>query len=254
MVRFVACFCLLFCLSIGSVGCGGSQALGTRSGSMARFIARNGYLYALNDRELKVYRIIQGQSPTPVYSLMVNASAETLFSYGSMLFVGTRRGMLIYSLQTRDTPTLIGQAEHLYSCDPVVVENDFAYVTLRADSDCRFGENLLLVFDVSRPTRPEQIARYPLGNPHGLAVDGPILFVTDKKDGLQVLDISDPYEPRLLLRQARIKGYDAIADRGMLYISADSGLYQYTYNNAQGFSLTRLSRISIGKVSRKPGD
>ena len=98
-------------------------------------------------------------------------------------------GMLVYSLDEPASPKLIGRGAHLVSCDPVVVQGDVAYVTLRSGTACRRGVNVLLVFDVAGPTHPRQIAERPMTSPHGLAVDGTTLFVADGKDGLVVLDV-----------------------------------------------------------------
>src|SRR5690606_31241070 len=140
-----------------------------RAGSMARFIVHEGFLYALNKTELVVYELEGAfdMRPKQVGRFPVQADAETLFPYGRLLFVGTRQGMLVYELGAHPAaPKLIGQAAHVVSCDPVVVENDVAYVTLRSASSCRRGQNALLVFDVKDPTSPQQLAQRPLSSPH----------------------------------------------------------------------------------------
>ncbi len=220
-----------------------------KAGSMARFIVHQGFLYALDHSTLLVYEAIPAALPQRVAELSVPAEAETLFPYGELLFVGTRQGMLVYSLQDPKQPELIGQARHIYSCDPVVVENDIAYVTLRAGSLCRRGVNALLVFDVSDPTKPQELKRYPMASPRGLGVDGNILFVADAKDGLLVLDVREPTDPRLLGKVPDVTGYDVIAHAGILYVSADDGLYQYEYGPEGISRRLPLSRIPIGEAA-----
>jgi hypothetical protein len=176
----------------------------------------------------------------------VPAAAETLFPYGELLFVGTRQGMLIYALEDPTAPELIGRADHVYSCDPVVVEDDVAFVTLRNDTGCRRGLNLLLVFDVTTPTEPRAIAQLPMTSPHGLGVDGDLLFVADSVQGLLVLDVHDPHDPRPLTTLPEIAGYDVIPDAGILFVSADDGLYQYEYGPHGLTWGLPLSRIPIG--------
>lgn len=245
--RFRRALCAV-ALGLLEIGCAASPAPPptVKAGSMARFIAHDGLLYALNRSELVVYETVPEASPNEVTSLTVPAEAETLFPYDQLLFVGTRQGMLVYSLKEPRQPALIGTAQHVYSCDPVVVENDVAYVTLRAGSLCRGGVNALLVFDVTNPTQPQEIARREMTSPHGLGVDGTMLFVADAKDGLLVLDVRDPKAPRLLASVPSIAGYDVIADAGLLFVSADDGLYQYRYG-PEGISPPNpISRIPIG--------
>lgn len=224
-----------------------------KSGSMARFIGHQGYLYALNAYELLIYRVVPGTSPSRIGSQDVPAEAETLFPHEGLLFLGTRQGMLVYSLEDPAAPKLMGEAAHLVSCDPVVVQDGVAYVTLRSGSACRRGANVLLVFDVANPTEPRQIAEHPMSSPHGLAVDGSVLFVADAKDGLIVLDVREPTRPRLLGKVPDIAGYDVIAHAGTLYVSADDGLYQYAYGPEGITQAQPLSRIPIGSEPASGG-
>lgn len=227
---------------------------------MARFIVHEGFLYALNQSELLVYDLQEGVGglPEKVGKIPVQADAETLFPYGHLLFVGTRQGMLVYDLAGSPArPMLLGQASHVVSCDPVVVENDVAYVTLRSGSTCRRGTNALLVFNVEDPTQPQQLAQHPLTSPHGLGVDGSTLFVVDAKDGLLVFDVRDPREPKLMAKAPGVTGYDVIAHAGTLFVSADDGLYQYRYGPEGTVGPEPVSRIPIGapalKVATEPG-
>lgn len=237
----------VLCAGAAVLGCAGSQAAGARSGSMARFVVHDGFLYALDRNELRVYRVADSQSPRLVSEVPVDAWAETMFPVDDILYLGTRQGMLIYSLERPHEPEPRGRAEHLYSCDPVVVQDEIAYVTLRSDGNCRTGENQLLIFDVSDPREPQQIVSVPMSNPHGLAVSGDLLFVTDGVDGLVVLDVSNPASPRLLDTTHMDGGYDAIADEARLYVSAADGLYQYHYEYDIELILEQLSQVPIGE-------
>ncbi len=231
---------LVFGCAMGAAGSGGQA----KAGSMARFIVKGGYLYALNQSELLVYEIEGSRTLQRISTTMTNAMAETLFSYGSLLFVGTRQGMLIYSLDDPEDPAFVGSAEHIYSCDPVVVQSDIAFVTTRSGSQCRGGNNELLIFDVSDPTKPLPLAALPLPNPHGLAVDGPILFIADMSEGLHVIDVENPEKPRLLATLP-IESYDLVADDGMLYVSGTDGLFQLRYQVDEQVQVGKLSQIPI---------
>jgi hypothetical protein len=131
----------------------------------------------------------------------------------------------------------------------VVVQNGLAYVTLRT-SGCRQGVNALLVFDVEDPTHPTELANHPLASPHGLDIDGSTLFVADKKDGLLVFDTRNPRKPLLIAKVPGIAGYDVIARAGILFVSADDGLYQYRYGPESIAGEKPLSRIPIVSPTR----
>ena len=233
------------------LGCAANTPGSVQAGSMARFMAHDGFLYALDGHELRVYEAVPGGSPEHLKTIEVYMEAETLYPYEKMLFVGTREGMLVYSLSDPASPELIGKAQHVLSCDPVVVENDVAYVTLRSDG-CQQGVNALLVFDVEDPTHPKQLAHHALASPHGLDIDGTTLFVADKKDGLLVFDMRDPRRPALLAKLKDIAGYDVIARAGILFVSADDGVYQYRYGPEGIAGKTPLSRIPIVTPARQP--
>jgi hypothetical protein len=246
---------LALVLGATSVGCAASSAPvmavapTVKAGSMARFIVHEGLLYALDERQLIVYDLTVSAAPEKVRAVPVNADAETLFPYGHLLFVGTRQGMLVYELaDDPTTPKLIGQAAHVVSCDPVVVENDIAYVTLRSGNGggCRQGINALMVFDVKDPTRPQKLSQQSLKSPHGLGIDGDRLFVADGKDGLLVFDVREPSRPKLIAEAPGVAGYDVIANAGTLFLSADDGLYQYRYGAEGDIEPKPLSKIPIG--------
>lgn len=246
----------LFALLLGaaSFGCSSSAPMTAaaptvKAGSMARFIVQERYLYALNKQQLIVYDLENenGDQPLKVRTVPVDAEVETLFPYGHLLFVGTRQGMLVYELaDDPTTPRLIGRASHVVSCDPVVVENDIAYVTLRSGSACRRGQNALLVFDVKDPTNPQQLANRPMTSPNGLGVDGDKLFIADAKDGLLVFDVRDPQNPKLVSEARTVAGYDLIAHAGTLFVSAEDGLYQYHYGRDGDVGPKPVSKIPIG--------
>jgi hypothetical protein len=213
-------------------------------GSLARFALHGDHLYALGRSHLEIFDLRDGLHPQRLGSRFIGYDVETLFRDGNRLFVGARNGMYIFDVSVPELPRQLAFTGHLYSCDPVVVRGNTAFVTLRQGSACRGGANELRVYDVSDPTQPEQIAAYPMQNPWGLGVDGDWLFVADGKAGLKVFDARDPRRLRSVERLRGITGYDVIPNRGVLIVSAEDGLYQYDYRRGR---LLRLSRLPIGK-------
>ena len=50
--------------------------------------------------------------------------------------MGTPTGMLIYSLEDPLVPKYRSSVSHVFGCDPVVVEDDLAYVTVHSGNTC----------------------------------------------------------------------------------------------------------------------
>ena len=98
---------------------------------MARFTIVDDYLYTIDSWTLKSYDI--SDQLNPVYKEDVNLGwgIETIFPYNGNLFIGAQSGMHIYNLDNKESPEWVSTYEHMTSCDPVVVQGDYAFVTLR---------------------------------------------------------------------------------------------------------------------------
>lgn len=228
----------------------GGMAPTGKAGSMARFAVKGHHLFALSQRHLRVFSLRRGDAPILVDKLRVPTwMAETLFVAKDRLFVGSTNGMYIYDIKRPARPRLLGQVRHFRSCDPVVVQGNFAYVTLRSGSRCRRGKNALQVYDVSNSRQPRLLTSYPMTNPWGLGVDGHLLFVADGRAGLKVYDIRNPRRLVHLSTHPTIRGYDVIPNKQILIVSAQDGLYQLDYRTQ---TLQYLSRIPIGNPRTPP--
>lgn len=243
---------LLATLGGAATGCAGSKVATStgKPGSLARFAIKDSYLYALSRHHLRVFSLVQPQEPRLVLQRRVPSwMAETLFLAKDRLFVGSRDGMYIYDVSHPAAPRLMGQVRHFRSCDPVVVQGNYAFLTLRKGGNCRRGANALQVYDVSDSRRPRLLKSYPMTNPWGLGIDGNFLFVADGKAGLKLFDATNPLDLVLLSTHPTIQGYDVIPDQRILIVSAEDGLYQLDYRTS---ALRTLSRIPIGNPRRPP--
>jgi hypothetical protein len=212
-------------------------------GSLARFAIVDNYLYTVSNSNLKVFDINQPQQPRQVQDVRLGLNIETIFPYNNMLFIGSRTGMHIYDNANPLQPVFLSQYQHVASCDPVVVQGNYAYVTLRDGTPCRFGVNLLDVVDISNPRIPQRVRSIPMLNPHGLGVDGNALFVCEGEHGLKVFDVTDPAQP---VEKQFIKGirtYDVIPRNKVLLVVGKDGLMQYDYSDVNNPRL--LSMIPL---------
>ena len=87
-------------------------------------------------------------NPIQVTTLNVGWGLETIFQYKNNLFIGSQTGMYIYDLSDPAVPEQLSVFNHLRSCDPVVVDDDYAYVTLRSGTFCMNGNNQLDVGNI----------------------------------------------------------------------------------------------------------
>ena len=215
------------------------------SGSMARFTTHGSALYALNESELQTYNLADITNPTFTSSVSINRVVETIFPMDGMLFIGTTTGMAIYGLENPLNPTFVSDFNHVTSCDPVVVENDIAYVTLRTGSNCGGWVNQLDVLDISNISSPNLIASYEMTNPHGLGIDDDVLFICDGSDGLKIYDATDKWNitGNQIAHFADIQAYDVIPLEQILLMIGEDGFFQYDYSDLQNIQL--ISQIPV---------
>lgn len=211
-------------------------------GSMARFTIVNDYLYTVSNSELYTLTIADPGSPQQASSRQMGWNIETIYPFGNKLFIGSRNGMFIYSLSNPADPVQVGQFNHVTSCDPVIADNKFAYVTLRSGTTCNGTLNQLDVLNISNLSSPSLVKTVAMSNPHGLAMDGNRLLVCDGKAGLKLYDISSPENPKLLKQIQGLETYDVVALQGTAIVVAKDGLYQFSYSNN---SLSQRSKLSI---------
>jgi len=209
-------------------------------GSTARFTLSGNTLYVVTSTQLQTYDVSSSGNPRPGSKTSIGIGVETIFPYRDNLFIGTQTGMLIYSTSQPDNPKRVGIYNHFQSCDPVVAQGNYAYVTLRSGTPCRNASaNSLEVIDISNVASPKLISSYPMTNPRGLAADSSVLFVGEGDAGLRILDISDPTRVKPLYRLDSVKTYDVIPYRKRLLVTGPDGIYQYSYAD-----LTRLKLLS----------
>lgn len=213
-------------------------------GSMARFAVVGNYLYTVGDTDLTVFDISNASNPVQGERIKLGFGIETIYPYGSNLFIGSRAGMKIYDNTNPRNPVFLSEYVHIQACDPVVVQGRYAYVTLRNGTTCRNGANLLDVVDISDLKNPKVVNSILMTNPHGLGVDGKDLFVGEGDFGLKVFDLTDPTMPKLTQVLESVKTFDVIPLRSKtLVVVGNDGLYQFDYTNRT--ALQRLSKIDV---------
>ncbi len=217
------------------------------AGSMTRFGILDETLYAVDMDKLHIFDISNAEEPNYKTSCYVGRNVETMFIYDEKAFFGTRSGMTIYNLENRTAPYYISEFWHINSCDPVVVKDDLAYITLRGGNDCGSEVNHLEVIDISNLNKSNLVAAYEMKEPYGLGISDNTLFVCDGGAGLKIYSVEDPetIDENQLAHFENIDAYDVIPLGEVLILIGETGLYQYDYSNPEDIQL--LSTITIGQ-------
>ncbi|PWN08189.1 LVIVD repeat-containing protein [Rhodohalobacter mucosus] len=225
---------------------GGAGSEGSQSGvggSMARFTIQGDYLYAVDHTDLITFNVTSADNTIKVDQKSLGWAIETIFPYQENLFIGSESAMYIYELSNPTSPSQLSVYLHATSCDPVVVEGDYAFVTLREGERCPRGINRLEVIDVENLTQPTKVQSYEMINPHGLGIDNGTLFVSEGEYGLKILDAANPLEIRQLRHITDIQAYDVIPLNGVLMVTGGGGIVQYDYSDLDNLRL--LSTIPV---------
>ena len=214
-------------------------------GSMARFGIKDKVLYIVDQNSLKIFDITNKTSPVKFNDIYPGSGVETMFLSGNNMFLGTTTGMIIYDISIPLSPGSRTFFNHARSCDPVIVDDTLAYITLRTGTTCAGIINCLDVVNVKNIKNPVLVMSYAMTNPHGLGKSGDLLFICDGNSGLKIYDASNPrmITHHLIYTYPNINTYDVIPVGDILVMVGDDGLYQYDYSDIRNIRL--LSRIEV---------
>lgn len=200
-----------------------------QGGSLARFKIVNQYLYAVDSHYINVFNIQDLENPQDLDDVYAGFDIETIFNKGQHLFLGSMSGMYIYDISSPAKPTFVSEFQHGTACDPVVVDGDYAYVTLRGGNSCGAIDSGLFIVDISQISNPTLKISYPLDSPYGLGIKDEKLFICDGDSGLKVYDKTDVENLTSLNHFEDINTFDVIPLDENLLMVGDDILYQYEY-------------------------
>lgn len=216
-------------------------------GSMARFGLIGNHLLAVDNGAYYDFDLTSSANPSLESKIGISWGIETMFLSGNTMFLGTQNGMQVYNVEDVTKPTYISSFWHATGCDPVVVQNNRAYITIRGGNACGSVINRLDVLDISNIRNPSLFRSYNMTGPYGLGISGDVLFVCDGSDGLKVYNAADPYliAEHLIATFKDINAYDVIPLSNSLLMIGSDGFYQYDYTNLNDIKL--VSSIKIVK-------
>lgn len=200
----------------------GSQGL---SGSFARFGFGKDFLYALNNFSIIPFDLSIKDCPVPQQMVNIGWNVETIFPYNEHLFIGAPTGLFIYSIANQARPQFVSSFNHATGCDPVVVEGNTAYVTVRGGTPCNGITNELDIINIENLFQPTLLQSYNMTSPKGVGLAKDIVYVCD--DGLKIYDRTDLKKLKLL-SHTKMEATDVIAlgDHLVIVIGKD-GYRQY---------------------------
>ncbi len=212
-----------------------------KGGSLARFTISGNYLYTVDQASLHTFSLSDVEHPQKVSDKSLGIYTETIYPYQNSLLLGTETGMFVYDLSNPANPQQVTYFQHIRSCDPVVAQDNYAYVTLNTSNQrCFNGTNELQILDIKNMNSPQLVKTMSLTTPLGLDIDNDTLYVCDQ--GLKVFNIANKQNPVQLNYFSDIQAQDVIHQPGRLIVIGTDGLHQYI-QTATG--LQKISTISI---------
>lgn len=228
-----------------SVSASAPTATNGTGGSMARFTLYNDYLYTVSQADMQLFDISSPANPKMGNRINLGWGIETIFPYKDKLFIGSNSGMLIYDNANPARPVRLSVFNHARVCDPVVVNGDVAYVTLRSGTNCQGNTNQLDVIDIKDLMNPKLLKSYSMQNPQGLGVDFPSLYICEGAGGLKSFDAKDAMNVTQLTHLTGMNAYDVIPLGKTVMMIGKDGLYQFDYTNPK--QPRQLSKIPVAR-------
>jgi len=219
-----------------------------KGGSETRFALNENYLYIARGNAITPVDLTQASNPVvrdPV-GYTGYPDFETVYAYQGFLYVGTSDGVLILNNTISPaTPYFVSFADRtVKGCDPVVVQNNFMFSTVRTGTVCnQFGQSALFIHDVTDKVKPKIEVNQSIEQPKGLGIDGNLLFICQGKKGMAVYNWDESSRKlSYLYQKIDLYAFDVITGNNTLIVAADNGLYLYDYTDPN--NIKRLSKVA----------
>jgi len=212
-----------------------------KGGSTARFTIKGDYLYTVDQSSLHTISLADIEHPQKVSDKALGFYTETIYPYGNSLLLGTETGMFVLALDDPANPAQTTYFQHIRSCDPVVAQNGYAYITLNtANQRCYNGMNELQILNINNLNTPVLVKSISMAAPLGLDINNDTLYVCDQ--GIRVFSVSDKNYPDELTYYSGIQAQDVIYQQGRLIVTATEGLFQLQ-QNSEGLKIISIIPI-----------
>jgi hypothetical protein len=214
-----------------------------KSGSIARFAIVDNFLYTVDSQTLRLFDI-SGNNITFINEINIGVNIETIFARKNTLFIASSDGVYIYDIANKQKPEYLSKYEHIFSCDPVVTDDKYAYATLNTKSiRCSRGVNQLDIIDISNLKNPKGISSNSMTDPQGLGLfsDNRLIVCND---GIGLYDITNRKNIKLL-SSYKETATDVIISDNIFTSVTNYGIANFEIRNDSIFSLGKLIYHSI---------
>ncbi len=220
--------------------------LNGQTGSFSRFAQVNNYLYVSNGFSITPIDITSPLTLTVKQPIFSN-EIETMYGFNNSILAGGPNGMYIYNLSNPAVPASQGIFNHWRGCDPVVAQNNVAYVTVRGGNDTRCGgsRNVLQAIDITNFSQPTLIKTYEMLHPFGLGIFNNKLGICDGTAGFKLYNAVNSNNLLLQSTLFNVNAFDVIMNDEIALLIAKDGMYQYNISNSNNPIL--ISKISIAQ-------
>jgi hypothetical protein len=198
-------------------------------GSTARFTISGDFLYLVNNSELKAFDISEGDDPTLTSNTVIDWGVETVIGYENKLFIGTQFGMFVYDIASDGSPVYVSEFGHVTACDPVLPNDQYAYVTIRSGVFCNQVSEVddLITLDITDLSNPYQVSRIDMINPRGMAFYKGDLYVGEGESGLKRFSLKDPANPQIFSYYPEYAANDMLGLDSILVVTGSEGVFQF---------------------------
>jgi len=233
-------FVFFSCTKVTEIDANGDSAISGKYNTMKII---GDYIYAVTDSELVTIDRSDAENSIEIDRQQISSRIENLYEAEGVLFVGSEVDMHIFKVADNGIPELQSSTQHIaFSdevevCDPVVANQDIAYVTLSSvqpDNSQPCGGEIVIdelrTYDVSDLTAPKLVNVQEMNSPQGLSIDGDLLFVTNLHANTMVYQVDHAGSTDLV---AFIPGgaHDVFAANGKVLIVSKTEIKQYDYSN-----------------------
>lgn len=215
-------------------------------GSYAQFQINDNALYKVDKYKLNVYNITDPVNTFFDKEIYMNTwfsgEFETLFKQKEYLFIGSTQGMYVVNALDEFNPVFISGFSHATACDPVYVQGNTAYITVRGGNTCGAIQDQINVLDISDISNPTLVSTYNTNQPMGVGYKNNLLYVCSGTDGLKIFDATN--NSGLVLENTfSMNVTDVIPLDSHLILVGPNKVIQMAY--APNYNLTPISEINF---------
>ncbi len=134
---------------------------------------------------------------------------------GDYLYLGMRYGIMIVDISDPSIPSVVSTLEFYNHANSAAigVQGDYLYAVNRGDSSFN-------TIDVSDPMNPVIVGSCHLGSySRDMLISGQYAYITEYRDGIEVVDISDPENPHVACHIQTEYACEVVVIEPLLYVA-----------------------------------